>query len=505
MNAQLLLKDAKAGTLKESMGIQTQSGAERFDALFSKEILTNSTTLLERQKVLLNYKQKSESLHSLHQSLFQEVKTIEPILKTIVGPTSLEKESMEQILFSKNPHLQILNTIPFLLLCVSLWKQFVVPFLAVCMPIFFFIVPYLTMKYYYSLPIDLTQYTKIFCVTLGVPASFEHLQWKQMFQLVFTSISIGQSIYQPIQTSFHIQTIDKDLQEKTKALLKLKSIFETMYPEKKDLLEDFTETDLYRSFASGWDFPYRIQLALWMIGDMEVIHTIALHPSLQPVKFHEKNFVKMIHLVNPLLNNTTPISFSLTPKRSHCLMTGPNGGGKSTVLRCILLNVVFAQTLGVCFGKESGTYSLHPFDWIQSGLQLQDLPGQLSLFEREVEFASQALERARKNPKKRGLLLFDELFHSTNPPDGERTARLFLQQIWSYPRLSSFISTHVFSLAESSPSLVQKLCVPAEKKEDGTLRFTYSLQPGICKVSSVDLVLEKRGFFPPGKPEKEKE
>ncbi len=505
MNAHLLLKDAKADTLKQALGICTDTGKERFDSLFSKNLLTNESALLERQAALFAYKQKSPEVHSLHTSFFQEVQTLEPTLQTVLKPSSLEKESMEQILFSKYPHFQIFNTIPFLLLCVSLWKQYIVPLLAVFMPIFFFIIPFLTMKYYYSLPIDLGQYTKIFCVTLGIPASFEHLQWKQTFQLLFTSISIGQSIYQPIQTSYHIQSIDKDLKEKANALLRLKCIFETMYPDKKELLEDLTGDDSYRSFASGWDFPYRIQLALWMIGDLEVIHRIALHPALQRVKFHRKKFVKMVSLVNPLLETTTPISFSLTPKRSHCLMTGPNGGGKSTVLRCIVLNLVFAQTLGVCFGTDTGTYSLHPFDWIQSGLQLQDLPGQLSMFEREVDFASQALHRARKYPTKRGLLLFDELFHSTNPPDGERTARIFLEQIWKFPCMSSFISTHVFSLAESSPNHIQKLCVPAEKKEDGTLHFTYRLQHGICRVSSVDLVLQKRGFFPPGKPEKVKE
>jgi hypothetical protein len=504
MNTQSLLKDAKADTLKDALGIQTLSGRERFDALFSKQLLTDKKILQGRQHTLFHYKKQSSSIHSLHESLFNEIQTIEPILKTILNPSSLEKESMEQILFSKNEHLQILNTIPFLLLCVSLWKQYVVPLLAVFMPLFFFIVPYFTMRYYYKLPIDIGQYTKIFCVTLGIPASLDHLQWKQTFQLLFTSVSIGQSIYQPIQTSFHIQTIDKELQEKTKALLQLKTIFETMYPEKKELLEDFTDSDSYRSFASGWDFPYRIQLALWMIGDLEVIHRIALHQAIQPVSFQQTKVVKMVELVNPLLDTATPISFLLTPKRSHCLMTGPNGGGKSTVLRCILINLVFAQTLGVCFGTSSGTYSLHPFDWIQSGLQLQDLPGQLSMFEREVEFSSQALHKARKYPNQRGMLLFDELFHSTNPPDGERTATLFLEQIWAFPHMSSFISTHVFSLAESSPSYVQKLCVPAEQK-NGTLHFTYRLQEGICKVSSVDLVLKKRGFFPPGKPEVKQE
>lgn len=161
--------------------------------------------------------------------------------------------------------------------------------------------------------------------------------------------------------------------------------------------------------------------------------------------------------------------------------------------------------MGICFGTDDAECRLHPFDWIQSGLHLEDTPGEQSLFEREVQFASSAIQRAKSRPDQKGLLLFDELFHSTNPPDGEQTATLFLQQVWASPNLSSIISTHVFSLAETAPPNVQALCVPAHKASDGTLTFTYTLQPGICKVSSVDRILEECGFFPPGKPEFEKE
>jgi hypothetical protein len=504
MDTKSLLEDVRADSLKEVLEFKTKCGAERFDSLFSKRITTNIQELQSRQKTILEYKQSKKQC-LVNSALFGELERIEPTLQTILQPSSLEKESMEQILFSKNEHIQIFNTIPFFLMIISFWKQFVVPVLAICMPLFFFLAPYFTMKYYYSLPLSFSDYTKIFCVTLGVPSSLENLQWKQSFQLLFTSISLGQSIYQPIQTSFHVQTIDKDLQEKSRALLQLKSIFETMFPEKSTLLEDIQPDDPYRSFAAAWDLPYRIQIALWMIGDMEVIHRLALCPSIQAVQYQRKGSVKMTYLLNPLLKEAKPISFVLTPRRSHCLVTGPNGGGKSTVLRCILLNILFAQTVGVCFGEDHGTYILDPFDWIQSGLHLEDLPGKLSLFEREVQFASQALHHARKYPNQRGLLLFDELFHSTNPPDGERTARIFLEQIWQFSRLSSMISTHVFSLAESSPKEIQKLCVPAKQDEKGKIQFTYALQNGICKVSSVDLVLEKCGFFPPGKPEVGKE
>ena len=85
--------------------------------------------------------------------------------------------------------------------------------------------------------------------------------------------------------------------------------------------------------------------------------------------------------------------------------------------------------------------------------------------------------------------------YGTNPPDGERTADLFLNSLWTKKNLTSMISTHVFSLAEAAPSHVLKLCVPAEKMEDGSLQFDYKVRQGICKVSSVDLLLEKNGLI----------
>ena len=490
--------------MEEQLGFVTECGKARLQELLTKPLDTQADQLRDRQKTILSYRNQTKSTVAHHEELFQRLHTIEPSLQSFLHPTSLEKEAIQQILFSGNPHLQILNTVPYLLAFISLWKQYIVPALAICMPIFFFLLPYVTMRLFYKLPITFDQYFHIFCTTVGIPHSLHDLQWKQAIQLVFTSISLGQSIYQPVATSYHIEKIDKEIQEKTEALYQFREIFNHFYPDKSFLFEVEKE-DGRRQFAETWDLSFKLQYALHMIGDVEVIHRIALHPNVRPVEFNSRGLVRMKHLVDPLLETSKPLSFYFTPKKRHSLLTGPNGGGKSTALRCILVNLLFAQRCGVCFGTETAELQLHPFDWIQSGLHLEDHPGECSLFEREVQFAASALANARQYPQRRGLLLFDELFHSTNPPDGERTATLFLQQVWTTPNLSSIISTHVFPLAESAPAHIQTLCVPAHKKSDGSLEFTYTLQPGICKVSSVDIVLQKCGFFPPGKPGVEKE
>jgi DNA mismatch repair protein MutS len=195
---------------------------------------------------------------------------------------------------------------------------------------------------------------------------------------------------------------------------------------------------------------------------------------------------------DPFLSDSIPFSLRFGGSSHHAILTGPNRGGKSSVLRSTLLVVVLGQTFGMAFADH---VELKPFDWMATGLRLEDRPGSMSMFESEVDFAIQILQRAKHVPDKVGFVLFDELFHSTNPPDGARTAELFLKQLWNQRNVASFISTHVFDLANQSPKTIQKLCVPAVQKEDGSLHFTYTLQEGICEVSSVDEILREKGLL----------
>lgn len=504
MDTQSLLKDARAEQFSEKLGFQTECGKTRFALALSKPLERNVERLRDFQKTILTYRNLSSQTLDTHTKCFATLQTLEPRLQTLVNPSALEKESIEQITFSKSDHFKLLNTIPYLLAFISIWKQYIVPALACLMPLFFFFLPFLTMKVLYGLPITFSEYIHIFCMTLGIPSDMSKLELRQGIQLLFTSISLGQSIYQPIQNSYHIQKIDQTLLQTSDVLFEFQKIVKILLPDKSFLLDDISQDDKRRAFAFAWDLPFRIQILLTHLGDCEVLHRLAICPTLTPVLFTEKPILTLTNVVDPLLESSIPLSIQFSSKKHHCVLTGPNGGGKSTALRCILLNVLVAQRFGVCF-SEKGGLRLKPFDWIQSGLHLEDTPGELSLFEREVRFASSAIQRAREFPEQRGLLLFDELFHSTNPPDGERTATLFLHQVWDFSSVTSLISTHVFALAESAPPFVQRLCVPAEKTSDGVLKFSYRLQPGICRVSSVDRVLQKCGFFPPGKPPREKE
>ena len=196
-------------------------------------------------------------------------------------------------------------------------------------------------------------------------------------------------------------------------------------------------------------------------------------------------------LLNLLLEDPIPSSLELASGiKSHAIITGPNGGGKSSYLRAILQSVILGLSYGVAPATEA---SMPRFEWIASGLQLRDTPGLYSMFETEVKFAADCIRSSRVAGP--GLVLFDELFHSTNPPDGTRSAELFLKQLWA-PETNAYsiISTHVFPLVETAPANVDAVCCPASESLDGTIRYNYTVEPGICRISSVRTVWDKYGL-----------
>jgi DNA mismatch repair ATPase MutS len=133
-----------------------------------------------------------------------------------------------------------------------------------------------------------------------------------------------------------------------------------------------------------------------------------------------------------------------------------------------------------------------PFRWLQTCLRLEDIPGSKSLFEREVAIASLALDRVRSKAG-RGLVLIDELFHSTNPPDAEIASRKFLDELWRSKSTLSVVSTHLFCLAEEERTTVQQICCPATDNGHH-IKYKYGLAPGICRVSSVREILREQGL-----------
>ena len=219
--------------------------------------------------------------------------------------------------------------------------------------------------------------------------------------------------------------------------------------------------------------------------------TLASRPDIRPVtwiqsssvQFHGKDLVDFQVLAHGL-EKAKPITVHLDAKR-HALLTGPNKGGKSTVLRAITASMLLAHTYGCALGYVQ----LTPFYHLHICLTPDDLPGSKSRFEREIEFTAETLRQTGPT-----MVLIDELYHSTNPPDALRSCEIYCKQLWKKTNVVSVISTHLFEFVTAADSSIQRLCCPAIQADDGTVQFEYGLKDGICTVSSVDVLLKKNGL-----------
>jgi DNA mismatch repair ATPase MutS len=293
-------------------------------------------------------------------------------------------------------------------------------------------------------------------------------------------------------------------------------------------------------FGQAWNEPERIAALLAAAGELDMLASFAL---VRRTCFAEEGgAVILTDLYHPGLETGKRIYNSVTmdpaskDRKAHVLLTGPNRGGKSTLLKALGLAVLMAQTVGFVFARSA---TLPTFGHIITALSPQDVVGKMSLFEAEIEFAKEvkALVATAKEPV---FLMMDEIFHGTNAHDGVDASKVFLDDLYapdtSRARVFSVVSTHYMDLparyglvsplvslvsplvsplvsqekqetqenqidASANVSevaiLTQNLCMDAsiDPADPERLIYTYKVIDGVNNHSSVREILRERGLF----------
>jgi len=334
-------------------------------------------------------------------------------------------------------------------------------------------------------------------MVLGIQGG-EPWRMKHYGQAIWTLVSMAQGIMTPFFTAYHISKLDAILVKRGEA-------FSRLHRDGRNLLATFQAQGIlpedHMKFPEIPSEPHEV--VAWMdaeplgvrqvwrlIGKLTVLTRMAIDTSWQPVEWStEKHTLTLTNVSDIAISDAKAVKSTFT-LNGHSLLTGPNRGGKSSCLRAILQQILLGQTFGFTKGCKG---SWMPFSLVFTRLKSRDSAGKESLFEMEVRMASKIL-RTAKLSNRTTLVLIDELFHSTNPPDAETSATLFLKELWTFPFCKSIISTHIFSLCELVSGKIQTLCCPAAMLPSGKLQYSYTLQPGICRVSSVQEVLEEAGM-----------
>lgn len=502
MDTEHVLQECRLDAILETLGVQSQSAKELFRDQ-TKKWATNPGILAGRSEAWNRLKATDATQWEKH---IPELLKNETIIRELDPSTASESqmEGWSQILFTGE--FTSLNFVPFALMYVAVSKIIIAPMIAWAMPFMTVILPYLALKFVYGLPISWDSYWAMMkpmifgsggaTGTTGAigtkgPSITSLLQWGSML------FSYLHGAYIPYTNAVHCYKIDQLMLKGSKAIVdtvtRLKSIADTWMSYGLRKPWSFPDPAAYGDERQvlSWviEDKYLLPQIYRAIGRVELMSAIQREPSLVAVEWIQSPtpYCKMLGAIDPLLtyNSRVPFTLVMGPNEHHAICTGPNRGGKSTFLRSALTNLVFAHAWGVAFARRC---ILTPVEWVISSLRLEDSPGKQSLFEREVSIAGEVLRRVREG-QSRGWVIIDELFHTTNPPDAATASQIFLRQLWNAERVTSIVSTHLFSHAEEAPENVQRLCVDSEMEVDGKIKYKYTVVPGINMMSSVEELL----------------
>ena len=175
-----------------------------------------------------------------------------------------------------------------------------------------------------------------------------------------------------------------------------------------------------------------------------------------------------------------PNDTSLNEEQGRCmLLTGPNMGGKSTLLRQTCLAVIVAQ-MGCLVQARSYRGTIVDAIFTRVGASDRILEGQSTFFVELSETAT-ILRSATKN----SLVILDELGRGTSTFDGTAIAHAVINKLLSIGCRTMF-ATHYHSLVREvgkskGVSLGHMACVAEGDSKDADkqdVTFLYKLQPG---------------------------
>lgn len=180
---------------------------------------------------------------------------------------------------------------------------------------------------------------------------------------------------------------------------------------------------------------------------------------------------------------------------NNIVLTGPNTGGKSTVIKGLLINILLAQTLTVAPAQE---LLLTPFANLNCYLNVtDDLTAGTSLFKAEV-LRAKALITAVRNLKEGefSFTIIDEIFSGTSPKEGEEAAVKFSQELGTTNNSMCCVATHFPRLTEElSLEHFKNYRVTVYKDEHGNWARPFTLEEGKSDLNIAMDLLKDEGIF----------
>lgn len=207
--------------------------------------------------------------------------------------------------------------------------------------------------------------------------------------------------------------------------------------------------------------------------------------SVEPVLTDSTAFLDIENVAHPLLERPVPNSVSL--RKGGMLITGSNMSGKTTFLKTIGVNMLFAQTLHFCLAKRFSSSFFNTLTLI--GRKDNIIEGK-SYYLDEILTLLRIIQASRQEVP--CLCLIDELFRGTNSVERISASAEVLLYLANMNGLV-FASTHDLELTRLVADAYVNYHFQEEIGEHGLI-FSYQLRQGPSETRNAIKLLRHVGY-----------
>ena len=425
-------------------------------------------------------------------------------------------EYYTQLLWAADSRLAWLNEISWFNELVLFFRTIFLPGLTVVLPLLVFIMPFVVFTLILKKPLSVGEYftmiqsalKKAMPSVLGAPRFAGRggvAEMGEQFVHVAAGVAMfGASMWNQVSAALNLRRVATDMRRRAAAVRRFTDAARDLgmaIGVSCDFLHQWPAADI-GVFGEAWNRPALIEGLLGAAAHLDMLAAVGSRKRMCFPTLSETR-MEIVDIYHPGLEAKQRVYNTIAMDgRTHVLLTGPNRGGKSTLLKGLGAAVLMHQTLGVVFARKA---CMPVFGSIVTALNPTDTLGALSLFEAEIEFAKD-VKTTIMGATQPVFLMMDEIFHGTNAHDGVEASQVFLDQLYGELRnegapVFSIVSTHYMDLPKRyGEKHTLNLCMDAhvDPTDPDRLIYSYRLIPGVNQYSSVREILRERGLLGPG-------
>lgn len=517
-------------------------------------------SLLSAPNSDLNILEKRKAIIKNHEAILEDtdlekLKKIKELETTVLWSFQELDENIDDLynmLFFKMMLFRKGNLIPEALTGYNIYRIIVSPMVGLLSPIIYFLIPYIIVVYKFKLNLSFIDYLRITLKTMMnsdfLSYGFGGAKYKSIqvvsyifslvfyFQGVFNSFEISKTLYKVSKhlsgkmtriaefLNVSVELVSKYWKEDMTELFgignKLKGLTDEIAYVQTLSLKNFNLLGNFGKFLTSYKTLSKdiIQSLLHKIYVLDSITALVLFKREYSYGYTEfinktdKPMMKLNGLRHPCIDQEKCVPNDITlggvSRPNNVIITGTNAGGKSVMIKGILVNALLSQTCAISCCDNA---AITPLRFINSQVNVPDMIGHESLFEAEMHRCKKNLEALKVLDEGFSLIVMDEIFSSTNPIEAISGAYAVCKKMSECKNNLLVFTTHfnyLTKLKKTGRFLNYKMETivsggGAERSGgersggvlgDIDINFTYKLVPGVNKQFLALELLKKNGF-----------